>query len=88
MLWGPLNSKISNKKPRNAGGQKITGTKQIMRKTLVYNTRAEASGQNIILCDLSWEYLCRMTQFFTILHLAGNNDESAMTFDFEITNKF
>ena len=30
----------------------------------------------------------RLLKFFTILHVPKNNDESAMSIDFKITNKF
>lgn len=44
--------------------------------------------QSIILPDLSWEQVHWETQMFHAPHMAANNQESAVSLDFGVTNKF
>ena len=44
--------------------------------------------QSIILPDLSWEQVHWETQIFHALHMSANDQESAVSLDFGVTNKF
>lgn len=40
------------------------------------------------LLDLSWEGACEWLKIFATLHVSADDHESALSIDFEITNKF
>ena len=43
---------------------------------------------NIILSDLSWEQVHWETQIFHALRMSANDQESSVSLDFGVTNKF
>lgn len=44
--------------------QKKHSIKYTMKKTFVWSMRAEKKKQSVTLLELSWEYMCQVTQFF------------------------
>ena len=72
-----LNSKINNKSTKCEN----CGTKLTVKKTLVHSMRVETRKQEMALFAHRW------FKFFTTLHISTNNQESALSTHFRISNR-
>lgn len=84
-LWPILNSKITNRKHKKCEKYNTT---QTLKRTLVYNMKAETKGKVWSYSISAGNIYFWWLKFFKTLHMSTNYHESAMSTDFEVTNTF